>query len=57
MKQVRCSFQGHFYVEVPDNFHADMVEDTVDLTIHEIESVNEELFCIDEYDWEVADNV
>jgi len=49
MKEIRCSFTGHFYVSVEDDATPDDIENAVERYVVAIEDVD--VLTIDEYDW------
>lgn len=49
MKEIRCSFTGHFYISVEDDATPDDIENAVGLYVVAIE--DEDVLVIDEYDW------
>ena len=50
MKEIRCEFRGHFYIEVPDN-DLDIVENALGKYISELETCIGDYAAFDEYDW------
>lgn len=51
MKEIRCEFQGHFYIEVPDDADPDVIEDALSKYISELETYMDDYAALDEYDW------
>ena len=50
MKEIRCEFQGHFYIEVPDD-DPDIIENALSKYISELETYIDDYAALDEYDW------
>lgn len=51
MKEIRCSFTGHFYIQVKDNASFDEIEQHLSEYIDELEECIDPHAALDEYDW------
>ena len=51
MKEIRCSFTGHFYIEVEDDADPDEIEDAIGKYISAMEELINDYAGINEFDW------
>lgn len=51
MKEIRCSFVGHFYIQVDDNATFDDIENHLRGYVNELEECIDPHATLDEYDW------
>ena len=51
MKEIRCSFTGHFYIEIEDDADPDKIEDAIGKYISAMEELINDYAGIDEFDW------
>ena len=51
MKEIRCSFVGHFYIQIDDNATSDDIENYLREYISELEECVDPHAALDEFDW------